>query len=200
MSPQCLPSSFSLIGLTVPELTCFNIFKMATVAAILNIKMEGFWQFKISMSPQCLPPSLGSIQLRVQEQICFEDFQDGRCGSHPGYPNGRILAILNLYVALMPPIKLRLNPTYGLGGDVVWRISRSWIPERNNFSNSEYLCRSDASCQVLAQSILWFGRRSRLKNFKMATITVWYQKGTILVILNLYVTWIPPINFLLNQT
>ena len=29
------------------------------------------------------------------------------------------LAILNLYVAPVPPIKFRLNLTYGLGGDVV---------------------------------------------------------------------------------
>ena len=28
------------------------------------------------------------------------------------------LAILNLYVAPMPPIKFWLNPTYGLGGDL----------------------------------------------------------------------------------
>ena len=29
------------------------------------------------------------------------------------------LAILNLYVAVMLPIKFQLNPTYGLGGDVI---------------------------------------------------------------------------------
>ena len=33
--------------------------------------------------------------------------------------NVRILAILNLYVAPMLPIKFWLNLTYGLGGDVV---------------------------------------------------------------------------------
>ena len=76
----------------------------------------------------------------------------------------------------MLPIKFRLNPTYGLGGDVVWRISRwppwwpSWIPEQNDFSNSESLCPSDTSHQVLAWSDFWFGRRSCLKNFKMAAI------------------------------
>ena len=36
-------------------------------------------------------------------------------------------AILNLYVSPMLPIRFRLNPTYGLGGDVVWRILR-WLP------------------------------------------------------------------------
>ena len=36
-----------------------------------------------------------------------------------GYWKGTFLAILNLYVTVMPPIKFRLNLTYGLGGDVV---------------------------------------------------------------------------------
>ena len=75
-----------------------------------------------------------------------------------------------------PPIKFWLNPTHGLGGDVIWRISRwppcfpSWISEWNNLSNSESLCRSDASHQILAQSDLRFGRRCPLKNFKMAAM------------------------------
>ena len=78
----------------------------------------------------------------------------------------------------MLPIMFRLNPTYGLGGDVVWRISRwspwrpSWISERNNFSNSESLCGSDASHQASVQSSLGFGRRCRLKNFKMAILDI----------------------------
>ena len=55
----------------------------------------------------------------VWEEMSFEDFQDGRHGGHLGYRNGSILAILNFYKALMPPIKLRLNLTYGLGGDAV---------------------------------------------------------------------------------
>ena len=37
----------------------------------------------------------------------------------------------------------------------------------DNFSNSESLCLFHASNQVLTQSDLWFGRRCRLKNFKM---------------------------------
>ena len=61
-------------------------------------------------------------------------------------------------------------------GDVVWRISRwppwrpSWISEQNEFSNSESLCCSDASHQVSAPFDLRFGKRCRLKNFKMAAI------------------------------
>ena len=66
----------------------------------------------------------------------------------------------------MPPIKFRLNLTYGLGGDVVWRISRwppPWLSEQNDVSNSESLWHCDASHQVLAQSNLWFGRWCHLK-------------------------------------
>ena len=51
----------------------------------------------------------------VLEEMLFEEFQDGR---YLGYRNGTMLAILNLYVAPMPPIKFWLNPTYSLGGDV----------------------------------------------------------------------------------
>ena len=67
----------------------------------------------------------------------------------------------------------RLNRTYGLGGDVVWRISRwwpSWISEGNDFSNSESLCLCDASHQVLTQSDLRFGRRCHLKTFNMTAM------------------------------
>ena len=55
------------------------------------------------------------MRLTVWEEMSFEEFQDG----HLGYRNGMILAILNLYVALMPPVKFWLNGTYGLGGDIV---------------------------------------------------------------------------------
>ena len=77
----------------------------------------------------------------VWEEMWFEEFQEG---GHLGYQNRTILAILNLCVTVMPPIKFWLNPTYDLG-DVP-----SWISEWNNFSNSEFLCHCDASHQVLA--------------------------------------------------
>ena len=38
--------------------------------------------------------------------MSFEEFQDG---GHLGYRNGTILAILNLYVATMPPTKFQLT-------------------------------------------------------------------------------------------
>ena len=71
------------------------------------------------MSLRCLPSSFGSVGPTVWEEMSFEEFQDGRHGGHLGYQNRTILAILNLYVAPMPPIKFWLNGTHGLGGDVV---------------------------------------------------------------------------------
>ena len=53
------------------------------------------------------------------EQMLFEEFQDGHHGGHLGYLNRRVLAILNLCVTVMLPIKFWLNPNYGLGGDVI---------------------------------------------------------------------------------
>ena len=52
------------------------------------------------------------------EETSFEEFQDGRHDGNFRYWNETVLSILNLNVALMTPIKFRLNPTYGLG-DVV---------------------------------------------------------------------------------
>ena len=118
-----------------------------------------------------------SHQVLAQSDLWF----GRRCllknGGHLGYPNGTILAILNLWVAPMPSIKFRLNLTYGLGGEWPpwWQ---SWISEWNNFSNSESLCNCDASHQVLAQSDLRFGRRCLLKNFKMAAMAAILDIGT----------------------
>ena len=50
--------------------------------------------------------------------MSFEEFQDGHHGSHLGYRNGILLAILNLHVATMPPTKFQLNPTFDSGGDI----------------------------------------------------------------------------------
>ena len=55
----------------------------------------------------------------VLEEISFEEFQDGHHGGHLGYQNGTILAILNLCVTVMLPFNFWLNPTYGLGGEVL---------------------------------------------------------------------------------
>ena len=66
---------------------------------------------------QCLPSNFDSVRLTVLEEMSFNEFQDGRYGGHLGYRNGTTLAILNFYIAPMPSIKFRLNPTYGLRGD-----------------------------------------------------------------------------------
>ena len=115
--------------------------------------------------------------------MSFEHIQDGRHGSHLGYQNGMIFAILNLHVAPMPN-QVWVQSDLGFWSRCGFKIFKmvamrqlSWIPDRNNFSNSESLCSSNASHQVSAQSDLWFGRRCHLKNFKVAaTAASWIQE------------------------
>ena len=45
----------------------------------------------------------------VWEEMLFEEFKDGGL---LGHPNGTILAILNLCLTVMPPIKFQLNRTW----------------------------------------------------------------------------------------
>ena len=88
---------------------------------------------------------------------------------------------LNLYVALIPPIKFQLNPTYGL-----FKFYNPVNPmEWNYFSNSKSPCHSITSDQVWAQSDLGFMSRCGLKIFKVA---------------DLYVALMPPIKLQLNPT
>ena len=163
-------------------------YRNGTPLAILNLYVAPMPSIKFRRS----------IWLMVWEEMSFETFQDGCHSGHLECRNRTILAILNLCVTVMPP-KFWLNPTCGLGGNVVWRISRwspwrpSWISNRNDFSISESLCYCDASNQVLAQSDLGFGRRCHLKNFKMAAMAF-------LAILNLHVATMPPTMFQLNPT
>ena len=49
-------------------------------------------------------------------EMSFEEFQDGCHGGHLGYQTGTILAILNLYVTVMPPIN------FGSIGLKVWEM------------------------------------------------------------------------------
>ena len=56
-----------------------------------------------------LPSSFISSGLRVWEVMSFEKFQDGHPGGHFGHRNRTNLAILNLCVTVMPPIKFQLN-------------------------------------------------------------------------------------------
>ena len=172
MWPQCLQPSLGSLWLTVQEQMWCQDFQDGCPC-----RHFGYWNRTSFSNSESQYHSNASQQVLAQsnmvwEEMSFEEFQDG----HLGYRNGTILAILNLYNTLMYPIKFLLNLTYGLGGDILWRISRwlpwqaSWITEQNDFSNSESLFHCDASHQVLAQSYLWFGRRCRLKNFKIAAI------------------------------
>ena len=110
----------------------FKIFKKAAQRPPWTAKRNNLSNSE-SLSLQCLPSSFGSIQPKVWEEMSFEEFQDGHHGSHLGYQNRMIMAILNLCNAPMPPIKFQPNLTYSLGGDIIWRISTwplwrpSWI-------------------------------------------------------------------------
>ena len=50
--------------------------------------------------------------------MSFEELQDGRHGGHLGYRNKTFLAILNSYVAPVPPIKFQLNPQLGVRAEM----------------------------------------------------------------------------------
>ena len=76
----------------------------------------------------------------------------------------------------------------------------SCISERNDFSNFESLCHCDASHQVSAQSDLGFGGDVVLRISRCRGGHLGYRNGTILAILNLSVTVMPPIKFQLNRT
>ena len=86
----------------------------------------------------------------------FEGFQDDHLEGHIRYRTRTILAILNLYVTPMPPIKFGLNPHFGLGPSVFSRISSghpwrpSWMSEWDEFSSSESPCLPNASQDVSA--------------------------------------------------
>ena len=72
---------------------------------------------------------------------------------------------------------------------------------RNEFSNSDSLCHSDASHQVSAQSDMVWEQMS-FEDFQDGHLGshLRYQYGTILAILILCVTVMPPIKFWLNGT
>ena len=134
--------------------------------------------------------------------MSFEEFQDGRNGCHLGYLNGTILAILNLRVTVMLPIKFLLNPTFGLGG-----ILFEEFQDGGHLGYLKGTILAILNLYVAAMppikfrlNLTWFWRRYRSKNFKMAALAshLGFRIGTILAILNLCVTVMFPIKFLLN--
>ena len=61
---------------------------------------------------------LAQSDFQFGRRCCLKNFKMDCCGGHLGYQNGKILAIQNLCVTVMPPIKFQINWTLGLG-DVV---------------------------------------------------------------------------------
>ena len=73
-----------------------------------------FSYFLIYQSPRCFQPNFKSIGILVQEKKQKIYFQDGRHGSHLGFPIETILAICNLQVT--PMLSTKLIGPGGVGG------------------------------------------------------------------------------------
>ena len=138
--------------------------------------------------------------------MAFEEFPDGHRGGQLGYQNGMILAILNLCVTVMPLIKFWLNRTYGLGGDVVWRVSR-WPPGHLGYPNGKILAILNLCVTLMPPIKFWLNPTNSLGEMSFEEFQngrrgghFWSRNGTILAILNLCVTVMPPIKFWLNPT
>ena len=113
------------------------------------------------MSPQGLQPIFDSIWLTIRNQMRFEDFQDGHLGAISDIGQELFkqfwIWFKHIYFENVYIYNTYKNTTIGLE----WKQKSLF----NSFpSNSESLCHSDASHQVLAQSALRFGRRCLLKN------------------------------------
>ena len=85
-------------------------------------------------------------------QMCRKiDFQDGCHGGHLGYPIGTILAIFDLQVTPMSPMKFGVNWPFGAGEEAKYRFSRwrpwwpSGISDQNDFSYIWSTSHPDAS-------------------------------------------------------
>ena len=132
--------------------------------------------------------------------MSFKDFQDGHQGSHLGYWNGMILAILNLYVPLMPHIKFWLNQTYSLWGDVVILWHLGYRNRMNiailNLHVSPVSPPSFDLIQLTVQEQMLF--EVFQDGHHGGHLLHWNKR--ILVIQNLYITLMPPIKFQLNST
>ena len=138
--------------------------------AILYFRSEWFKLFLICKSPRWFIPSFKSTGLSVQKKWKI-DFQDGHHIGHLGFPIGRILAIFDLKVTPMLPIKFQVNWPLGseeaknrFSGRLLWWPS--WISDWNYFSYFWSTSHPDDSCQVLCQLAFQFRRRSEKKIFK----------------------------------
>ena len=100
----------------------------------------------------------------------------------------------------MPPIKFQLNQTYGLGGDVVWRISGHL-----GYRNGTILAILNL-CVTVMPPISSIGLRvweeMSFEDFQDGRRSghLGYQNRMILTILNFHVATMPPTKFQLNPT
>ena len=106
MSPQCLPPSFSLILLNVLEQMPFQAFQDGYHLGYWNRINLAFQNLHVTPMP-CTEFGLNQIYRSGTNMV----WKVSRWP--PWQPSwiseGMILAILNLYVALMPPIKFQLK-------------------------------------------------------------------------------------------
>ena len=93
----------------------------------------------------------------------------------------------------MPSIKFPLHPTHYSGADnnedlqdIRRRFCSKIFKKADNFSNSESLCCSDASNQVLTQSDLWFGRGCEMDFKVLYGYAIWHHVLTPKLMLHVY--------------
>ena len=111
-----------------------------------------------------------SVGLSVLDKKLKIYFQDG---SHLGYLIWTILAIFDVQVTPMLPIKFQVNRPLGSGEEANNRFSRwrpllpSWISDQNDFSYFLSTCHLDASYQVSNEFGILVQEKKRKLDFPM---------------------------------
>ena len=90
-------------------------FKMADIMDMILMEMSKMWKGTDRHTDEINRP----WHKLTWSKLIIEDLQNGCCFCHRGYCNKMFLAILNLHVTLMHPIKFWFNLTYDSGTDEV---------------------------------------------------------------------------------
>ena len=158
----------------------------------------------IFTSAWCFLPSFKSVGLLVQKKKRKIDFQDGRHGSHLGFPTGTILIIFDQQVTPALPTKFKVNCPLGSGEKAKNRFSRwmpwrpSWISDRNDFIYFWSTSHPDASYQVsIGLSVQEKRRKIDFQNSRYGD-HFGFLIGTILSTFDLQVTPMLPTKFQVN--
>ena len=101
-------------------------YRNGTTLAILNLHVGPMSSTKFPLNLTCRSGADNNWR------FCY-DIQDGRHGGHLGYRNNMVLAILNIHVAPMSPVKFWLNSTYVRG--------QMWFDKEQGISNKERVTR-----------------------------------------------------------